>query len=178
MEYSETVFHVAPADPHSTSNTRLASVLLAFGARLVHHCPMEWVDVHESRENFCRHLEDRFDKKYQPKPRVTFNFDAESIPAIEFVRAFNTDYEVLNAGLEELIKELPADQQDRIRAAVSAISVRLCREALLQREWLVSQIKRMPENAKWDHVNGHNQKCVRMGKNSSAELRSEFLSKI
>jgi len=161
----------------ATDNTRLAAILMVFGAALRLKCPLEWVDVHQSRESFIRHQEDPANPEFQPKPRVTFNFHSESIPAREIIDAFQADYVVLNAEFEDTLVSLPQDVKNAIRDAVSILLVRACHETLLKREFLVKQLKRVPENAKWDHIQeGH--RCVRIGKISSQELRAELLSKL
>jgi len=77
------------------------------------------------------------------------------------------------------LEGLPPDIQNKIQQAVSRLLVRACHEALRKREFLVKQIKRVPEDAKWDHVNNpDNGRFVRIGKCSSAALRSEFLDKL
>jgi hypothetical protein len=52
-----------------------------------------------------------------------------------------------------------------------------CHQALLNREFLIKQIKRVPEWAKWDQINegGNN---VRIGKRSSPQLRAQMLDKL
>lgn len=161
----------------ATDNTRLAAIMMVFGAQFS-QCPMEWVDYHASQESFIRNQENPADEKYRPRPQVTFNFQSDTVPAKEITAAFQADYVVLEAEFENILAELSQETQNAIRDAVSRLIVRAAHEALKKREFLVTQIKRMPENAKWDHVTGKSGKCVRMGKCSSAELRAEFLAKL
>jgi hypothetical protein len=160
-----------------TDNTRLASVFLVFGAVFHKACPLEWVDIHKSRETFIRNLEDPTNPEYQPKPKVTFNFVSGSVPEVEIIKAFETDYEKLNSQLDELMINLQEQQKMAIRMAVSRLITRACHEVLLRREELVRQIKRVPHNAKFDQISNRG-RTVRMGKNSSPELRSRYLSKV
>lgn len=161
----------------ATGNTRLAATLCMFGAQLRQHCPLEWVDHHKSRESFLRNLEDPSNPMYQPKPKVTFNFDSDTVPAQEIVGAFDADLNKLNEGLDELINKLPKEEQDNIRNAVSRLISRTCHEVLLKREELVALIKSVPRNAKFDHISS-GRRIVRMGKNCSPEVRSHYLSKL
>jgi hypothetical protein len=160
-----------------TDNTRLAATLCMFGATLHRSCPLEWVDYHKSRESFIRNLEDPRNPEFQPKPKVTFNFDSDTVPAGEIVKAFDTELEMLNDNLEAQIQDLPQEVQKNIRNAISRLIARTCHEVLLQREELVKLIKRVPHNAKFDHIS-NGQRIVRMGKNASPELRSRYLSKL
>lgn len=161
----------------ATDNTRLAAILLIFGAKLRKSCPLEWIDLHRSRESYLKNLEDPSDPEYQPKPKVTFNFDHNGIPAAQIVKAFGDDFEKLNSDFEALIFSLSPDQRDQIRALVSQLITRACHEALLKREELVRLIKRVPRNAKFDQISS-GKRLVRLGKNCSPELRSHYLSKL
>jgi len=163
----------------TTTNTKLAAVLMFFGARLRKQLPLDWSYVHESRENFLRHLENRNTAK--PRPRVTFNFENGTIPAAEIVRAYEKDLASVNANLEEAIASLPERQRQAVRDAVSRVIARACREVLENREFLVDLIKSMPEEAKWDEVyvgDGSKTPFVKLGRNSSPELRAQYLSKL
>jgi hypothetical protein len=171
----------------ATDNTRLAATLRVFGAQLKRLCPLEWVDIHKSRESFVRYLEDREKCKndpsrppnpeVQPKPKVTFNFDGETLPRCGIVKAFDTDLEKLDADLEFLLAELPFELRNQVRDSVTRLIARACHEVLLKREELVRELKRVPNNAKFDHIS-HGNRIVRLGKNASPELRSHFLSKL
>ena len=168
-----------------TADTRLASVLMIFGARLREHLPMEWVDHHQGRERFCRYLEEKKKREdgqassyeFEPKPNVTFYFDGSTVPAYELVNAFHGDYAAIDDALENVLKEVPQPTQGQLRDAISCLIACACHQALLNREFLVKQIKRVPEWAKWDQVNeGHHN--VRIGKRSSPELQAEMLDKL
>jgi hypothetical protein len=163
----------------TTTNTKLAAVLLLFGARLKKQIPLDWTYVHESRENFLRHLENRNGSK--PKARVTFNFENGTVPAAEIVKAYEKDIASLQHALEQAINSLTDREKAAVRDAVSGIIARSCREVLEKREFLVDLIKSMPENSKWDEVyvgDGSRTPFVKMGRNSSQELRAKYLSKL
>jgi hypothetical protein len=161
----------------STDNTRLASIFLMFGAALHRNCPLEWVDMHRSRESFIRNLEDPSNPEYQPKPKVTFNFYSGSVNGPQVVEAFDAEYSKLEAEFEVLIASMPEPEKKALRAAVSQMITRACHETLLKREELVRLIKRVPNNSKFDQVSS-GQRIVRIGKCSSPELRARYLSKL
>ena len=177
-EVAERVLH--------TSDTRLASVLMVFGAQLRRNHELVWTDIHESRLRFVRYLEEKKKREdgysssyeYEPRPNVTFFFDGSTVPAYEIVQAFQGDYGALDATFENAIAELPQNIKNEIRDAVSALLACACHQALLNREFLVKQIKRVPEWAKWDEVHEGNKPPVRIGKRSSPELRAEILDKL
>jgi hypothetical protein len=157
-----------------TSDTRLASVLMVFGAALRQHLPLEWVDHHDGRERFCRYLEG---EECNPLSVVTFFFDASTVPAEELIRAFRGDFREIDAALESVLNDVPEPIRNRLRDAISCLIACACHQALLNREFLVKQIKRVPEWAKWDQVNeGDNH--VRIGKRSSPQLRAQMLDKL
>lgn len=160
-----------------TDNTRLAAVWMVFGAALLRNCPLEWIDLHRSREAFLRYLEDPTNPEYQPKPKVTFNFQEGNIPSKEITKAFESDYDQLDSKFEALLDGLSEKDKEEIRAAVSSLIARACHEVLLKREELVRLIKRVPHNAKFDKIISGG-KLVRLGKNCSPETRAHYLSKL
>jgi hypothetical protein len=163
----------------STTNTKLAAVLLLFGARLRHKVPLDYSYVHESRKNFIQHKKN--ENVSRPKKRVAFNFENGTLPAREIVKAFEGDIESLQAELEIAIESVPEHQKNLIRDIISKITARLCREVLEKREFLVNLINSVPEDSKWDVVqvgDGSTTPFVKMGKNSSPELRARMLSKL
>ena len=133
-QYSEAVL--------ATDNTRLAACLRVFQAQLMRRCPFEWVDIHKDRESFVRYLEEEAKRQrgeawtdeFAPKPKVTFNFDARTIPGQEIVAAFDKPLPEIDSALELLLSALPNDMRNEIRDAVSRLMVRACHEALLRRE--------------------------------------------
>jgi hypothetical protein len=162
-----------------TTNTKLAAVLLLFGARLRKKIPFDYSYIHESPKNFIQNSKNPNVSK--PKKRVVFNFENGIVPARDIVEAFEADYEVLDAVLEDSLMSLPDHQRKIIRDAISRTMVRACREVLEKREFLINLINSIPEDSKWDEVHagdGSKSPFVKMGKNSSPELRAHFLSKL
>lgn len=157
----------------TTSNTKLAAVLLMFGAKLRRHLPLEWVDLHETREAFLKYLEGSNGQK--PKQCVTWNIE-NTIPARQIIDAYEKDLAGLYAELEMAIE---GGQKDTIKDACSRVIARAAREALEQREFLVKLLKSVPQSAKYDEVhNGSKVPFVKIGKNSSPELRAKMLTKL
>src|SRR5215471_1660724 len=114
VEVAERILH--------TSDTRLASVLMVFGAQLRQHLPLEWVDHHDGRERFCRYLEEKKKREegrassyeYEPKPNVTFYFDGSTVPAYELVEACHGDFAAIDAALENLLKDISEPAQSQL----------------------------------------------------------------
>ena len=163
----------------TTTNTKLAAVLMVFGAKLKKQVPLDWSYVHESRDSFMRNKQNS--KNSKPKARVTFNFENSTVPARPIVAAFEKDFESLQTELESLLGLLDKTQKDAIRDTVSKMMVRVCREVLEKREFLVNLINSVPEDSKWDEVyvgDGTTTPFVKMGKNTSPELRAKMLSRL
>lgn len=160
----------------TTTNTKLAAVLLVFGAKLRRHLPLEWADLHETREAFLRYLQNP--KSSPPKECVTFNFEY-SVPATQIIKAYEKDLDVLYAELETALEGVSEHQKNVIRDACSKVIARAAREALEQREFLVKLLKSVPQSAKYDEVhNGSKHPFVKIGKNSSPELRAKLLARL
>jgi hypothetical protein len=141
----------------STVNKRLAVILLAFGGQLRREGPISWHDVYRDVEAFITR---------EPPPRrvISFNF-----VATKFLKDLAAAYESKNTkAFPALISEvLTKDDRER---AVLALDV--FREAVAAGQLLVGLLFAM-DNAKWDAIGD-----VRLGKNSSDELRAEFLNKV
>ena len=157
----------------TTSNTKLAAVLLVFGAKLRRHLPLEWVDLHETREGFLKNLQNPSASK--PKQCVVWNFE-NTVPARQIVDAYEADLADLHTELEAAID---TGQKDAIKDACSRVIARACRDALDKRQYLVDILKSVPQSAKYDEVhNGSKVPFVKIGKNSSPELRAQLLSRL
>src|ERR1700751_2884445 len=91
--YTENVF--------TTTNTKLAAVVLTFGAKLQQHMPLEWVDVYASKADYLAHRRDP--RRNTPKARVSFNFE----PVGFDLRAFAAGYE--NTAADDEFSELTAN---------------------------------------------------------------------
>jgi hypothetical protein len=159
----------------STTNTRLAAVLTVFGAYLDPKLPLEWVDTHDSREDFLRNREDPGVCK--PKTKVTWHLKGIGKKAQQVHKAIDIDLNSLDENLEKIIKDLPKELQDLIDVAVTQIVARACQEVLLNREELVKLLKSVPKNAKWDGLRFGN-KVVMIGKCSSPEIQAKYLSRL
>jgi hypothetical protein len=156
----------------TTSNTKLAAVLMVLNAKLRHKLPLEWNDTWESKEAYLN--------GYKPKESVSFNFDPISEDLRDAINSFNdeeaeekfiTCVKELCTGNEQIVKEI-------INTHIRAV-VRLCREVLDNREFLVRMIKSFPNESKWDVIKGSEEvQFVKIGKNSSTALRTEFLNKL
>jgi hypothetical protein len=163
IEYSEQSF--------STTNRRLAATLLSLGAKLRDPYPLQWDDVWPNREAYLAGK--------RPRTQVTFTFDGPpsaykaSIDAYRDAEAVENFERVLNdQGLSEHQKRTLLDAHGR---AV----IRACREAFEAGSFLIELMNRMPLDAKWDVILGDgNGQMVRLGKNSSDELRAEYLSQL
>jgi hypothetical protein len=161
VEYSEQYF--------PTTNRRLAATLLSLGAKLRDPRPLQWDDVWPSREAYLAGK--------SPRTHVTFIFEGPpsvykaSIDAYRDAEAVENFERVLNdQGLSEHQKRTLLDAHGR---AV----IRACRELFEAVTFLIKLKSDVPEDAKWDVILGDgNGQTVRLGKNSSDELREEYLS--
>lgn len=158
---------------------RLAVALRVFRATLG-RCPLEWVDIHKSRESFLRNLESkrRGDRpeQDQPEPQVTWNFGTyPTTPRL--LGAFYKPMEETDAELEMALSMVEPTLRVQLKDAIARLIMRVCHEALIQREWLAAFARSVPENAKFDQII-HGRRIVRMGKRSSPELRQHYLSKL
>jgi len=159
----------------ATTNTKLAAILLVFGGKLRQRLPLEWNDVHESKDSFLDNLEDP--RACRPKTQISFNFEANRA-----LKEVVSAYQAQNAEEEfaTLMNSFPLKaSMAEIMVAHSRAVAQACRQALEAREFLVQLIRSMPENSKWDVIQGNGAgETVRLGKRSSDELRAEYLSKI
>lgn len=171
-----------------TDDPQVAAVLMLFGAQLQKHCPVEWIDVHETRENFLQNLQDcrelkekkimQVRKEFKPKPKLIFNLDFSNVPVSEITKAIGQDLQTLRSELDQLLYSLDKRIADQLRDCISKLVARSAKEALGKRNELAWIKQSVPENAKMDHINGYGKACVQIGKNSSPELRAHYLSKL
>jgi len=163
LEYSEQCF--------STTNRRLAATLLSLGAKLRNPYPLQWDDVWTSPETYLA--------KTKPRTQVSFTFEGApsaykaSIDAYRDADAVENFERVLGSqGLLEHQKRALLDAHGRAL-------IRACREAFEAGAFLIELMRQMPHDAKWDVILGNGDgQTVRLGKNSSAELRAEYLSQL
>jgi hypothetical protein len=142
----------------STVNKRLAVILLAFGGQLCRETPIGWYDVYRDVNAFI-------DGEPPPRQVISFNFVATKFLKDLAAAYESKDKQAFPALLGEL---LTRDDRER---AVLALDV--FREVVAAGQLLVGLLFQMPDGAKWDAIGD-----VRLGKNSSNELRAEFLSKV
>lgn len=154
---------------------RLAAALRVFRATLA-KCPLEWVDIHKSRETFLRHLENPNDSTYQPKSQITWNFSSYPTKP-KLIEAFYKSMEEADTEIELILNEIEPELRQQIREAMARLIMRACHETLIQREWLAAFARSVPESAKFDQIQ-HGHRIVRIGKRASPELRQRYLSKL
>jgi len=171
MEYREDTF--------STTNTKLAAVLMVFGLKLRQHIPLEWNDIFASKGEYLNYL----NGNGKPKSSVSFNLDLsdQNVDLIEkIIKAF--DDSSAEENFNKVVRDLEGiteNQKQEILIAHSGAVAYACRDGLDYREFLIDLIFSVPHYAKWDVIRGNGMgELVRIGKNSSNELREEFLSKI
>jgi hypothetical protein len=159
-----------------TSDPQVAAVLMVFGARLSTQCPLVWLYIHESRDNFLRNLEDKTQCK--PVLKRIFNFENDTVPVSEITKAIEKDLESIQAELELLLVQVDRALVNQLRDCISRLIARSCKEALVKRNEIAHLVQSMPETAKWDYIKGFEKRYVQMGKVSSPELRAHYLSKL
>src|SRR4029077_6582152 len=140
-----------------TTNKRLAVILLAFGGQLCRETPIGWDDVWRDVDAFV-------DGVPPPRRIISFNF-----VATKFLRDLAAAYESEDRqAFPKLVAEL-LTKDDRERAV---LAFEVFREVVAAGQLLVGLLFAM-DHAKWDVIGD-----VRLGKNSSNELRAEFLNKV
>lgn len=160
----------------STTNTKLAAVLLMFGVKLRQHQPLEWNDIYPNK---AAYWENKIDpKRCKPHSQVTFHFEVKEFGR-EAIQKIVEAYE-LDRAESEFDKVLEGlNNQEKIQMAHSRAVARACRESLEAREYLVHLIFSVSEDCKWDIIKGNGSgEVVKLGKNCSDELREEFLARI
>jgi hypothetical protein len=140
-----------------TANKRLAIILLAFGGQLCRETPIGWEDVWRDVDAFV-------DGKPPPQRIISFNF-----VATKFLRDLAVAYESNDKqAFPKLVAEV-LTKDDRPRAV---LALDVFREVVAAGQLLVGLLFAM-DHAKMDVIGN-----VGLGKNSSDELRAEFLSKV
>jgi hypothetical protein len=155
-----------------------AAALLAFGAHLQSHLPLEWVEEFESKAAYLAWRKDRTNPKLQPQVVVTLNFVPDEINAKEITEAYEAEgaedrflAQVKGLGLEDAVLQ-------EVLALHSRALVSVVREALDSREWLIERMAQCPENAKWIRVKSTGPLCGLFGKLASAEKIADVLDSI
>jgi hypothetical protein len=155
-----------------------AAALLAFGAQLQSHLPLEWVEEFPSKAAFLAWRRDRQNPKLQPQVIVTLNFIPDQVNAKEIVEAYADE------GAEDAflayIKSLGL--ADEVLAKVlgfhSRAIVSVVHQALDSREWLIERMAQCPETAKWIRVKSDGPLCGLFGKLAPPEKIAEVLNSI
>jgi hypothetical protein len=160
----------------TTSNTKLASVLVMFGGRLRKVLPLEWIDEWANKADFIS-----WRKTQLPKPKTTvfYNFEPGSVDAGGIGAAFVSDF--AEEEFTNLVNDSAIDEATRtkILSAHSKAVAANARETLAAREYLMGLMKAVPESAKWNQVRGPGKgQFARFGKQATKETIADFLSKI
>jgi hypothetical protein len=158
----------------TTSNSKLAATLLAFGAVLRPHNPT--FVAHEYKYD---DLKWRKWKDPNPPKRVFFNF-IRNADASAIAQAFesNSAENQFDAFLtDKLSAVLPAEQITKLRALHSAAVAQGCREVLEKREFLVSVINTTPGDARWQVIRKSKDQFVIAPLNATKETLEKLIPK-
>jgi hypothetical protein len=150
----------------STTDKRLAVILLAFGAQFCQELPLGWHDIYQSKDAFIENLEDP--SKGKPRRQISFNF--EPTPFLkDLARAYQSKEPI--AEMQRLLGKF--DQ------ARTLFAMEVFKEAIVAGEFLFEMIATMPDSAKWNVVWSEGEReMVKFGKNCSDELIAKQLSKV
>jgi hypothetical protein len=159
----------------STTNTKLAAVLMLFGFKLKQHQPFEWNDEFASKELYFK---SRKDRSIKPTVKVTWNFEVAGVNAREIVTAFSAKDQ--DVRFNQLVDEVVTDPKLRaeVKAAHSAAVTQGAREVLDHRDFLIRLFREIPELGKWIVVFNDRGQYARFGRNASIETQTQLLSRI
>jgi hypothetical protein len=149
----------------------LAATLLSLGAKLRNPYPLQWDDVWQSQ--------DAYNSGKKPRTTVTFTFQGAPSEYKASIDAYRDSEAVEN--FERVLEQLGLSEAQRqaLLDAHGRALVRACRNAFEAGAFLIELMRMVPEDAKWDVILGDgNGQSVRLGKNSSDELRAEYLSQL
>jgi hypothetical protein len=155
----------------STSDLKLAAVLLLFGLKLKQHQPFDWTEEFETKEQY---FQSRENYRVKGTPKVTWNFEPGGADAHAIFKAFNN--ENAEAELDSVLEQLPDSKEIRVKH--SAVITRAAREVLEHLEFLITLKGKIPPNGKWVVVRNAKGQCAKFGKNASLETIEEVLSRI
>jgi hypothetical protein len=141
----------------STTNQRLAVILLAFGGQLRRQDPIGWHDVYRDIDAFI-------DREPPPRHIISFNF-----VATKFLKDLAAAYESNDKQAFPALVATLLTKDDREKAV---LALDVFREVVAAGQEIVGILFQM-DHSKWDAIGD-----VRLGKNSSDELRAEFLNKV
>lgn len=161
-----------------TDNTKMAAVLLTFGAHLRRHQPLNWTNEFESKEAFLAYR--RNPQNTKPRMTVSFNFEPDGVDAKAVIGAYEGSgaEDIFNGAISAL--GLDPGKVERLLALHSKAVVQACREALDAREYLIKEhMSKYPESAKVIRVKGKGKgQSAMFGAQASKETIAEQLSKI
>ncbi len=160
----------------TTSNTKLASVLVMFGGRLRKTLPLEWIDEWPDKSAFIA-----WRREQSPKPKTTvfFNFEPAGLDARAITDAFESEF--AEEEFTNLLNDSGMAEETRAKllAAHSKAVAANARETLAAREYLMNMMRAVPETAKWNRVRGAGKgQFAQFGKQATRETIAEYLSKI
>jgi hypothetical protein len=144
----------------TTTDMRLAVILLIFGSKLRRCLPLEWTDIYSSVDAYLENLE--YPLQQKPKTRIIFNFELVNLP--EQLAKEIRDGKDLAIIISELIDQ---DGRDALLAA---------RQHLYD---LITLARDERPDAQWDLIKGSGAgELVTFGKRADLELQAEFLGKL
>lgn len=116
----------------TTTNTKLAAILLIFGVKLREHSPWNRIGPRQ----------------------VAFNFEVREVGKEKIQRIIEAfESEEKDFEFRKTLGGLSPQQRLAILAAHSRVTARMCRECLEAREYLVDLIFSVSSsNSKWDHA--------------------------
>jgi len=143
----------------TTTDMRLAVILLIFGSKLRQCLPLEWTDIYPSLDAYLENLGNP--RTQQPKTRIMFNFELVNLP-------------------EEVTKQIQVGDWNALMASLMADGARESMLAARQHLYdLIVLLRDQRPDAKWDLIKGDGAGgLVTLGKRSSPELQAEFLGKL
>jgi hypothetical protein len=161
----------------TTCNTKLAATFLVFGYLLRKTDPMYWIDNYQAADV------ERYGLKKAPfKSRCYYNLvprNASDVQAAKGIGAAWTSengQDMLNAYVDGLTKLTPAERY-QLLFFCSVLVAEGCRDALRKRQWLIEQIKEIPEEAHWVRV-WSDKLFVTFGRNASLETKTQLLGRL
>ncbi len=155
-------------------------MLLACGAKLQSHLPLEWVEEFPSKAAFLAWRRDRNNPALQPEIIVTLNFIPEGVNAKEIAKIYDEDDNGADAAFiaEASNLGLPGPALEKLLAMHSRAMVSSMHEALDYREWLIARMAQCPETGKWIRVRSTGPLCGLFGKLASSDKIADVLNSI
>jgi hypothetical protein len=161
----------------TTTDTKFAATLLAFGFNLKRHNPITWKNEFSSKAQYLSWVKNP-SKDNAPIERADWNFEDNRY--VQFLyRGFSSkdSDQTLNDVLDRLLADKPKERKG-IEHLVNACVAQACREVLERREFLVRLLKSVPYEAQWIVVRGPGRLVAMFGVNASVETQTEHLSRV